>query len=113
VCQLVEFFAGSRVDDYTPLLELVSRLAAPPFLTGAERLVTHTSAWRHAWCFLSAARWVLPAWVASLCYLCVISLVKCAMFPGCDPATSSPTPHQQQMRRRHRREPMMTCVGRC
>lgn len=34
LCQLVEFFAGSRVEDYTPLLELVSRLAAPPFLTG-------------------------------------------------------------------------------
>jgi len=36
VCQLVEFFAGSRVEDYTPLLELVSRLAAPPFLTGVK-----------------------------------------------------------------------------
>ncbi len=34
VCQLVEFFGGSRVENYFPLLQLATRLAAPPFVTG-------------------------------------------------------------------------------
>jgi hypothetical protein len=30
----VEFFGGSRVENYFPLLQLATRLAAPPFVTG-------------------------------------------------------------------------------
>ena len=35
VCQLVEFFGGSRIEDYFPLLRLATRLAGVPFLSGA------------------------------------------------------------------------------